>query len=222
MPFSFRLDVALLVARVRVGERVVEAVVGGEPSEHLAQPDLSAHPPPDLGGVVEDGPRGHAAHELEHVAEPLAHALRRLAPEHLGEPDVGVREADREVPPPRYDAPHSEVRLPEVDLALAGKPAELQVPLRVPGVPLLRHLLAPALHVALHGRVAPAVALLVAQADEDPGGRVPLLPPVAAVVQEPGVDRRLVGLQQLALRDAPPRARGGEVLHPQVLPHRGL
>lgn len=73
-----RLDVAPLVARVRVGERVAEAVVGGEPSEHLARPDLPAHPPPDLGGVVEDGPRGHAAHELEHVAEPLAHALRRL------------------------------------------------------------------------------------------------------------------------------------------------
>lgn len=94
------LDVALLVARVGVGEGVVEPVVRGEAAEEFREPDLGADPPADLGGVVEDRPAGDASGELEHVAEPLADALGGLAPEGLGGSHVGVREGDGAVPAP--------------------------------------------------------------------------------------------------------------------------
>lgn len=95
------LDVALLVARVGVGEGIVESVVGREVAEELRCPHLPADAPTDLCGVVEDRPPGNAADKLEDVAEPLADALCRLAPEDLGEPDVGGREGDRQVLAPR-------------------------------------------------------------------------------------------------------------------------
>ena len=123
------LHAALLVARVGVGEAVVEAVVGGERPEERRRHDLGADPAADLGGVVEHRPRRHAAGELERGAQPVAHALGRLAPEHLGEPDVGVRELDHQVVAPPERPADAEVRLAEVDLALAGAPIEDQVPL---------------------------------------------------------------------------------------------
>ena len=154
----------------------------GEASEEVRGPVLAPDAPAELGGVVVDRPTGDASGELEHGAEPLADALGGLAPEGLGGPHAGAREGDGGAPAPANHAANPETRLPEVHLGLAGQPAELQVPLHVPGVPLLRHLLAPAPRVALRGGVGTAVALLVAQADEDSGGRVPLLPPVVAVV----------------------------------------
>ena len=145
------LDVALLVARVGVGEGVVEPVVRREAPEELREPDLAPDAPADLGGVVEDGPPRHAAGELEHVAEPLADALGRLAPEHLGGSHVGVREGDGQVLAPGDHAADPEVRLPEVDLDLAGQPAQRKEALGVPAVTLPGHLLAAAPDVALHG-----------------------------------------------------------------------
>ena len=124
---------ALLVPRVGVGEAVVEAVVRGEAPEELGGDDLRADPAADLGCVVEDGAHRHAAEELERVPEPLADALGGLAPEDLGEPDVGVRERDREEVAAGDDAAHAEVRLPEVDLALAREPVEQEEPLRLAG-----------------------------------------------------------------------------------------
>ena len=143
------LDVALLVARVGVGEGVVEPVVGGEQPEELAGAHLPAHPPADLRRVVEHRARGHAAHEREDAREPLAHALGGLAPEDLREAHVGVREAHREVVAARERAPHPEVRLAEVDLALAGEPVQLQEALGVPLVRLAGHLPAAPPHTYL-------------------------------------------------------------------------
>ena len=60
----------------------------GESAEERRGPHLGADPAADLGGVVEHGPQRHAPEELEDVAEPLADALRGLAPEDLREPDV--------------------------------------------------------------------------------------------------------------------------------------
>ena len=122
-----------------------------EAPEELREPDLAPDAPADLGGVVEDGPPRHAAGELEHVAEPLADALGRLAPEHLGGPHVGVREGDGQVLAPGDHAADPEVRLPEVDLDLAGQPAQRKEALGVPAVALPGHLLAAAPDVALHG-----------------------------------------------------------------------
>lgn len=216
------LDVALLVARVGVGEGVVESVVGREAAEELRCPRLPADAPADLGGVVEDRPPGHAADELEGVAGPLADALGRLAPEDLGEPDVGVRGGDRRVLAPGGHAADPEVRLAEVDLDLTGQPSQCQEPLGVPAVALAGHLLAAAPDVAPHGGVAARVAPLVARPHVDPRRRVALLAPVSAVVVEPGVDRPLVWREDLALGLAPPRGLGRQVPHPGTLPDRRL
>lgn len=145
------LGVALLVARVGVGEGVVGPVVRREAPEELREPGLAPDAPADLGGVVEDGPPRHAAGELEHVAEPLADALRGLAPEHLGGPHVGAREGDGRALAPGEDATHPEVRLPEADLDLAGQPARRKEALGVPAVTLPGHLLAAAPGVAARG-----------------------------------------------------------------------
>jgi hypothetical protein len=199
------LDVAPLVARAGVGEGVAGPVVRREEPEGLRRPDLAPDAPADLGGVVEDRPPRHAARELEDVAEPLADALGRLAPEDLGEPHVGVREGDGQALAPGEDATHPEVRLAEAGLHLAGQPAQGQEALGVPAVALAGHLLAPAPDVALHGGVGPLVAELVAEPHVHPHGRVALLAPVPAVVVEPGVYRRLVGREQPAPRLPPLR-----------------
>lgn len=133
-----------------------------------------------------------------------------------------MRERDGQAPAPGGHPADPEVRLAEVDPDLAGRPPQRQGPLGVPSVALAGHLLAPSLHVALHGRAAALVALLVAGPHVDPRGRVALLAPVPAVVVEPGVDRPLVRREQLALRLVPPRGLGRQVLHPGVLPGRRL
>ena len=184
---------------------------------------MRADATPDLGGVVEHGAQRHPSQELEHVAQPLADALGGLAPEDLGEPDVGVRERDHEEVPPRDHAAHAEVRLAEVHLALAGQPVEQEEPLRLAGVELGRELLAPALDVPLDGRVGAPEALLPDEAVVDPLGGVALLEPAAPVLQEPRVDQPGEGLEQR--RPGRPADRRGplrEVRLLQVLPHRRL
>ena len=128
-----------------------------------------------------------------------------LAPEDLGEPDVGVREGDRQVLAPGDHAADPEVRLAEVDLDLAGQPSQSHEPLGVPAVALAGHLLAAALDVALCGGVTARVALLVAKPHVDPRHRAALPAPAPAVVVEPGVDRLLAWYEDLALGLAPPR-----------------
>lgn len=99
--------------------------------------------------------------ELEDALEPLADAPGGFAPDDLGGPHVGAREGDGEVLAPGDHAVAPEVRLSEVDLDLAGQPAQGQVTPGVPADALPGHLLAPPLHVVLHGGVAPVVAKLV-------------------------------------------------------------
>lgn len=166
--------------------------------------------------------RGHAAHEREDAREPLAHALGGLAPEDLREAHVGVREAHREVVAARERAAHPEVRLAEVDLALAGEPVQLQEALGVPLVRLAGHLPAAPPHVPLHSRVRPVVALLVPQTHVHAHGRVALPPPVPGVVGEPPVDGAGIGREQLALAPRPSGRLRRQVLHVPVLAHRGL
>ena len=190
------------------GEGVAEPVVRREAAEEPRGPRLPADASADLGGVVEDRPPRHAANELEHVAEPLADALGRLAPEDLGEAHVGVREGDGQALAPGGHPADPEVRLAEVDLDLAGQPSQRQEPLGVPAVALAGHLLPAAPGVALHGGVAARVALLVAEPHVDPRGRVAPLAPAPAVVAGPGVDRLLVGREQPALGLVPPRGSG--------------
>lgn len=156
-----------------------------EAAEQLGGDDLRTDLPADLGGVVEHGPQRHAPEELKDVAEPLADALGGLAPEHLREADVGVRERHREEVPALHDAAHAEAGLPEVDLALPGQPVEQQKPLRLARVRLGGQLLAPPLHVPLHSGAGALEAALGDQAVVDLLCGVALLEPAAPVLQEP-------------------------------------
>ena len=120
-----------------LGATLLERITALVPSRSLA-----SDPPADLGGVVEDRPAGDASGELEHVAEPLAHALGGLTPEDPGGLHAGVREGDGGVLAPGSNAADPEVGLTEVDLDLAGQPAQGQVALGVPAVSLLGYLFA--------------------------------------------------------------------------------
>ena len=122
------LDVPLLVSKIGVRERVAEAVVVAEEPEELARADDRAKAPAHLGGVVEDGLRGHPPHGREDVLQALTVALRGLAPEDLRDSHVGLREAHRGVLSAGDGAPHPEVGLPGARLALAGRPLELEGP----------------------------------------------------------------------------------------------
>lgn len=179
----------------------------GEAAEQLGGDDLRADPPADLGGVVEHGSQRHPSQELEHVPEPLADALGGLAPEHLRQPDVGVRERHHEEVAAPRDAARAGVRLPEVDLALAGQPVEQQEPPLPAGVELGRQLLPPPPHVPLHGGAGALEAPLLDEPVVDPPGRVALLVPAAPVLQEPRVDQLREGPGQGRL-GRPPTAGG--------------
>lgn len=95
--------------------------------------------------------------------------------------------------PPRDDAPHAEVRLAEVHLALAGRPVEQWVPLRLARVELGRQLAPPPLHVPQHGRVRPLEAPLPDEPAADPLGRAALPAPAAPVLGKQRVDQARIG-----------------------------
>ena len=105
---------------------------------------------------------------------------------------------------PGDHASHSEVRLAEVDLALAGQPVEQEEPLRLAGVEPGGELLAPAPHVPSDRRVGALEPSLRDEAVVDPLRGMALLAPAAPVFQEPRVDQ------------GPRRARAGATLAPRL------
>lgn len=180
------LDAALLVARAGVAEPEAEAVVGAAGGEQLGRPDPAADAAADAGRVVEDDLGRHAADVLEDVAQGLADALRRLAREDLGQPDVGVRERHHEEAQRGPHPPHVEVGLAEVGLRLAGAPDEVEVP----GVGRLRRAAGPNLPDApLHGADGDVGAALGDEPVVDALCGMALLASAAHVVVEPGLDQ---------------------------------
>lgn len=180
------LDAALLVARAGVAEPEAEAVVGAAGGEQLGRPDPAADAAADAGRVVEDDLGRHAADALEDVAQGLADALRRLAREDLGQPDVGVRERHHEEAQRGPHPPHVEVGLAEVGLRLAGAPDEVEVP----GVGRLRRAAGPNLPDApLHGADGDVGAALGDEPVVDALCGMALLASAAHVVVEPGLDQ---------------------------------
>ena len=175
----------LLVSGVGVAEPVLEPIVGAAGLEELGGADPVAHAAADPGRVVEDDPGGDAADELEDVPGALAHALRVLAGEHLGEPHVGVGEARDEEGHLAPRAPHDERRVAEVDLRDPRGPVEVEEAARAapeakPRLP----------HVAPDGLLGDVGAALVDEPAPDPVRRVPLLPVLPEVVCEPLVHER--------------------------------
>ena len=166
------LHVALLVARVRVAEGVVEPVMGGESREHLGGPYGRAGLPADAGGVVEHYARWDAAAVLEYVAQALADALGVLAGEHLRQADVRVREGDDEVQHPPSHAADVEIGFAEVGLGLAGGPYQIEK--RLLGFPAL---CLEAGDVVADGGLACPAAALVPEAGVYARGSVALLAP---------------------------------------------
>ena len=206
---------ALLVAGVGVAEPVLEPVVGAAGLEEPGGADPVAHAAPDPGRVVEDDPGWDAADELEDVPGALAHALRVLAGEHLGEPHVGVWEARDEVGHLAPRAPRDERRVAEVDLRDPRGPVEVEEAVR--GAPEAEPRLP---HVAPDGLLGHVGAALVDEPAPDPVRRVPLLPVLPGVVREPLVHERRPPVH---LRGFPLPRLGGlrrEVLHPRVLVDR--
>lgn len=208
---------ALLVARGGIAEGEPEAVVGREPLEGVGRAHSLADAPADAGGVVEHEPRRHAAAELEHRLEALAHALGRLAPEALGQRHVREGERHHEVVNLADDPEHSEVADAEIHLRIAWRPFEVEeLALRVFDLRL------PLLHVFLDRRVPAAVAAFRHEPVEDPGRSMALLGAPLPVFRGPRVDGRFVGVE---LRwPGLPRldGLGREVVHVPVLAHRGL
>lgn len=123
------LDGALLVSRIGVAIPALEAAAGPELREQPRFRDLAAHHPARLRGVVEHHRRRGAAPAAEDLEQPGAQALRPLRHEGDALPVVRVRERrDRrlevEGPPAGRGA-----EVPEIDLAGAGRPLELEAPL---------------------------------------------------------------------------------------------
>ncbi len=177
--------------------------------------DLPAHHPARLGGVVEHHRRRGAAPAAEDLEQPGAQALRPLRHEGDALPVVRVRkrrdqQLEVEGPPADRGA-----EVPEIDLAGAGRPLELEVPLsarRRPGKPELAD-------EPLHGGVRAAVAALGDEPVVDPPGGVALLPRGPEVGLENARDPFLVALER---GPAPPlghRRGGRHVLHVGVLRH---
>lgn len=213
-PADLALDVALLVAGVRVGVGHREPVVRVHPGEELRLGDLAADLAAGPRGVVEHDPVRHAAHVLEHVLEPLADALGGLAGEQLAEPHVGEREAQREEVHAHALAAVDDVDVAEVRPRLARRPHELDARLlRRP------HLGLALADVLLHGPVPARIGCLVEQPLVDPLGAVALLAPDASVVLEDRVDEGLVRVE-----DRPAPGLHGhlrrEVVRRQVLADR--
>lgn len=181
------LNGSLLVPGIGVAEGEGEAVMGGEGGEEIRCPDAVADAPADARRVVEHDPGGHAADELEYVLESLAHALRVLPGEHLGQPDVGEREGEHEVAQAAPYAHHVEIGLPEVRLRLARRPNQVQEALLADAeLPLQLA------HIVPDGRVGDLRVLLLHQALPYALGRVALLVPALGVFFQPGDDERAV------------------------------
>ena len=157
---------------------------------------LRADPAADLGGVVEDGAQRHASDELDHALEPLADALRGLAPENLGEPDVGVgNETTRKWP--RVTTPRTRKSAwPKSTWHSPGSQSSRRNPCASRASSPAASSLAPAPHVPSDRRVGALEPLLRDEAVVDPLRGMALLAPAAPVFQEPRVDQGLEGLEQ--------------------------
>lgn len=123
------LDGALLVSRIGAAVPALEAAAGPELREQPRFRDLAAHHPARLCGVVEHHRRRGAAPAAEDLEQPGAQALRPLRHEGDALPVVRVRERrdqrlEVEGPPAGRGA-----EVPEIDLAGAGRPLELEAPL---------------------------------------------------------------------------------------------
>ncbi len=124
----------LLIPRAGVGEAVTDPVMRGKAVEERGGGDLRVDPAADLGSVVEDGAQRHAPDELNNAPEPLADALRVSPQNTWTKPTLEWGERDHEEMAPVDHAAHAEVRLAEVDLALAGQPVEQEEPLHLADV----------------------------------------------------------------------------------------
>ena len=155
---------ALLVARVRVAEPRLEAVMAPELREQPRLDDGPSQAPARLGGVVGDHhPRG-AAPAAEDLPEPRAQALRGLRPQRGALPLVGVRRGqDEELQVEGLPGDHG-AEVAEVDLAGARRPLELEVALAA----ARRAGPAPVGDEAPHRRAGPLVAALGDEPAVDP------------------------------------------------------
>ena len=211
------LDRALLVARVRVAERVLEPVMGLERLEQAGQADLVEPSAAHAGGIVVHDAPGHPAQPFEQVPEGLARAFRVLPGHQLARPDVRVREIQHEMPHPRHDAPVAHVDLAEVRLAFARMPRQVQETHLA-----LRHelTLQPG-HRPGHRRQRRLHPVLVTQPLVDARRRVTLLVPGLPVLGEHALDHGNPLVEHRATA-SPYRRPGRQVVGLEILAHGRL
>ena len=186
-----------------------------ETLKHLHHHDpVPRDPVRRAGGVVEHQHRRHGADVLEHLEQPLAHALRVLPGQRHRVPHVRIRERRHQAVHVRPAPRNHGLSQTEIRLHHARRPLQLQIP--VTGKPML---LPPALHVPLHDLVRTIEPLLLDQPVIHAPGRMPLLARHEPVCLQPLVDQRLVRVE---LRDRRRTGRGlrRAVLHLRVLAHR--
>ena len=170
-----------------------------------------------IGVDSDSDSRRHAAAELEHRLEALAHAFGRLAPEALGQRHVRKGERHHEAVHLADNPEHPEVADAEIHLRLARRSFEFEeLPIRTLELGLLL------LHVFLDGRVSAVVAAFRHEAVEDPGRRMALPGAPLPVFSELRVDGRLVGIELRRPGLSSLCGLRGEVLHVAVLANRRL
>lgn len=207
------LDVALLVARIRVAEREGESVVGREGAEHVGGVERVGGLAADAGGVVEHEAQRHAPEILEHVLQALADAFGVLTGEQLRQSHVRIRERDdHEILPPAH-AHDVKVGLAEINLGLAGMPRQ-----REELGFLLAALALDLRHVMPDGRFARLASVLVTQPLVNLPAGVALLASIARVLFEVALDDAAVLVHDgsAACRS---RRSGREVVLAEVFVH---
>lgn len=141
---------------------------------------------PHARRVVEHDAPGHAAQTLEQPTQRGARAFRVLARRQARDGRVRIRKGEHEVMHATPCAAPPHVRLAEIRLGLALMPRQVQEPpLALETEPALE-----LVHLARHGRQGHVRTMLAHQTLVNARGRVALLRPRFAVLDQPLLDQR--------------------------------
>ena len=191
------LHVALLVARVRIAETHLHAMMRDERGEHTRERHITvAIASSGAGGIVHHHHRGNPAHALEHHQQTLTQAFGVLTGHRHRVAHVRVRQRSHQNMHRALPTGHVRQRDTEIDLHHTRIPLKPKIPVRAFPVRL-----APFLHVAAHPAVRAIEPVLGHQPVEHPLGRMPLLARHHPIRLQPLVDHML---ERIRLAPEPP------------------
>lgn len=191
------LHVALLVARVRVAETHLHAMMRDERGEHTRERHITvAVASSGAGGIVHHQHRGNPAHALEHHQQTLTQAFGVLPGHRHRVAHVRVWQRGHQEMHRALHTGHVCQGDAEIDLHHARIPLKTQIPVRAFPVRL-----APFLHVAAHHAVRAVEPVLGHQPVEHPLDPMPLLARHHPIRLQPLVDHML---ERIRLAPEPP------------------